>query len=152
MVRIQSDQELRTALNALSAEQQRQLGGHFARGVVRFLKDERVGRAIETALRPDASDAELEDAFKAARSYATKTYTACGKDTEWLAQADHFVAAAVAAALTPPGQGSDRQNKAWKAAVQARMAVDCALMEVDDLAGGESEAHRQYAIANAFLG
>jgi len=46
---------------------------------------------------------------------------------------------------------ADRQNRAWKAAVQARMAVNCELMESDD-APDVSEAERQYAIANAFLG
>jgi hypothetical protein len=151
MANIQNDHALREALNGLSADQQRVLGSQFAQSVVRLSNDERVNRAVETGLRDDCSPGELEDAFKAARSYATKTYTDCGKDTDWLAQADHFVAAAAAAALTPDALMAERQNRAWKAAVQARMAVNCELMESDD-APDVSEAERQYAIANAFLG
>jgi len=151
MANIQNDHALRDALNDLSAEQQRILGSRFAQSVMRLSNDERVNRAIATGLRDDTSPGELEDAFKAAKAYATKTYTDCGKDTNWLSQADHFVAAAATAALTPDALLADRQNRAWKAAVQARMAVNCELIATDD-APDESELERQYAIANAFLG
>ena len=94
---------------------------------------------------------ELEDAFKVARAYAVKTYTDCGKDTDWMAQADHFVAAAAAAALTPDELMTERRNRAWKAAVQARMAVSCAMME-DDSADESNTARQQYALTAEFLG
>jgi hypothetical protein len=94
---------------------------------------------------------ELEDAFRAARAYAVKTYTDCGKDTDWMSQADHFVAAAAAAALTPDELMTERQNRAWKAAVQARMAVSCAMME-DDSADESNTARQQYALTAEFLG
>jgi hypothetical protein len=151
MANIQNDHALREALNGLSGDQQRILGSRFAQGVARLSKDERVHRAIETGLRQDCSPAEIEDAYKAAKAYATKTYTDCGKDTDWLAQADHFVAAAAAAALTPDALVAERQNRAWKAAVQARMAVNCELIESDEVPD-QSEAERQYATANAHLG
>jgi hypothetical protein len=151
MANIQNDHALREALDGLSGDRQRVLGCRFAQGVLRLSTDERVRRAIETGLREDASPGELEDAFRAAKAYATKTYTDCGKDTDWLAQADHFVAAATAAALTPDAQVAERQNRAWKAAVQARMAVNCELIESDEVPD-ESEAERQYAIADAYLG
>ena len=151
MANIQNDHALREALNGLSGEQQRILGSRFAQSVLRLSKDERVRRAVETGLREDGSPGEIEDAFRAAKAYATKTYTDCGKDTDWLAQADHFVAAAAAAALTPDALVAERQNRAWKAAVQARMAVNCELIESDEVPD-QSEAERQYAIANAYLG
>jgi hypothetical protein len=151
MANIHTDHQLRDALNALGADQQRVLGCRFAEAVLRLSKDDRVNRAVATGLREDVSPGELEDAFRAAKAYATKTYTDCGKDTDWLAQADHFVAAAAAAALTPDALMAERQNRAWKAAVQARMAINCELIESDD-APDVSEAERQYAIANAFLG
>ncbi len=151
MANIQNDQLLREAINGLTSDQQRVLGLRFVQSVVRLSKDERVQRAIETGQREECSPGEIEDAFKAAKSYATKTYTDCGKDTDWLAQADHFVAAAAAAALTPDALVAERQNRAWKAAVQARMAVNCELMELDEVPD-QSESERQYAIANAYLG
>lgn len=151
MAKIHNDHQLRDALNGLDANRQRTLGAAFARSVMRLSKDERVNRAIETALRPDCTPGEAEDAYRAARAYATKTYTDCGKDTDWMNQADHFVAAAAAAALIPDSLLAERQNRAWKAAVQARMAANCELMETDEVAD-ETEAERQYAIANALLG
>ncbi|MGE5154180.1 MAG: hypothetical protein ACM3ST_09205 [Bdellovibrio bacteriovorus] len=151
MANIQNDHALREALDGLSGDQQRVLGSRFAQSVLRLAKDERVRRAIETGLREDSSPGEVEDAFRAAKAYATKTYTDCGKDTDWLAQADHFVAAAATAALTPDALVAERQNRAWKAAVQARMAVNCELIESDEVSD-QSESDRQYAIANAYLG
>ncbi len=148
---IRNDQELRDALNALSDDRQRIIGAQFARNVIHLSNDERVNRAIETALREDAAPGELEDAYRASKSYATKTYTDCGKDTDWLAQADHFVAASATAALTPAAALAQTQNRAWKAAVQARMARNCEMMEQDDLAD-QNEAEEQYAIANIYLG
>jgi hypothetical protein len=146
MAKISNDHDLRDTLNAMNAEQQRILGARFAQSVIHLCNDDRVRRAAETALSPDAAITELEDALRAARAYATKTYTDCGKDTDWLAQADHFVAAAVAAALTPPAQLSEKMNPAWKAAVQARMAKNCEMMEEDE-GEEEGEPERQYRIA-----
>lgn len=150
MASIDNDHALRMALNALSAEQQRVLGSRFAQHVMHLSKDERVNRAIETGLRTQVTPAELEDAFKSAKAYAAKTYTDCGKDTDWLAQADHFVAAAATAALTPDALLTEKQNRAWKAAMQARMAVNCTLIEEDD-APATSEAEHQYEIVKGFL-
>ena len=149
MAKISNDHELRAALAGLSPDRQRVLGARFAKSVIALNRDERVARAVETALNVQASPAELEDALRAAKGYATKTYTDCGKDTDWLAQADHFVAAATAAALSQ--DAGDRQNRAWKAAVQARMAVNCAQME-DEQGELEGEAGRQYRIAETSLG
>jgi hypothetical protein len=151
MATITNDQDLRAALNQLNPEQQRLLGCQFAEHVMHLGKDERVNRAIATGLKEQLSPGELEDAFKVAKTCAVTTYTDCGKDTDWLAQANHFVAAAAAAALTPDALMTDRQNRAWKAAVQARMAVNCAMME-DDTASESDEARQQYGLVNAFLG
>jgi hypothetical protein len=146
MATIANDHELREALGTLTAERQRIVGARFAQSVMHLCRDERVRRAAETALDPSADPSALEDALRAAKAYATKTYTDCGKDTDWLAQADHFVAAAVAAALTPPDQLSGKVNPAWKAAMQARMARNCAMMEEDE-AEEEGEPERQYRTA-----
>ena len=57
-------------------------------------------------------------------------------------------------ALAAPGLCTDsgeRQNRAWKAAVQARMAINCAQME-DDQDALDGEPERQYRIAEAYLG
>lgn len=150
MATINNDQDLRALLYKLPADQQRIIGARFAQSVVHLSKDERVNRAIETAMRADATAGELEDAYRAAKAWATKTYTDCGKDTDWLAQADHFVAAATAAALTPDNLLSEKTNRAWKAAMQARMANNCELVEGAEGAHTD-EVQRQYAIAEDFV-
>jgi hypothetical protein len=150
MATISNDQELRTLLNNLSDDQRRIIGARFAQSVIHLSTDERVNRAISTGLRPDVGPDELEDAYHGAKSWATKTYTDCGKDTDWLAQADHFVAAATAAALTPTHLLPESTNRAWKAAMQARMANNCELVEGADDAHTD-EAQRQYAIATDFI-
>lgn len=150
MATITSDQDLRNALQALSADRQRILGCKFAESVKHLIRDERLQRAIETGLLGELTPGELEDAYRAAKAYAVKTYTDCGKDTDWIAQADHFVAAAAAAALTPDELMAEKQNRAWRAAVNARMAVNCAMME-DDTASETDESRKQHEIASAFL-
>lgn len=149
MAKIDNDRDLRAALAELTTAQQRQIGAHFVEHVSHLSKNDRVKRAIATGLREEATPDELADAFKAAKAYAVKTYTDCGKDTDWLAQADHFVAAAIAAALTPEELMTEKRNCAWRAAVQTRMAVNCAMME-EETASETAEAQHQYAIANAF--
>jgi hypothetical protein len=150
MATITNDQDLRHLLGRLPADQQRIIGLRFAQSVAHLSRDERVNRAIDTGLEEDASSVELEDAYRAAKAWATKTYTDCGKDTDWLAQADHFVAAAAAAALTPDAQLMDKTNRAWKAAMQARMAKNCEMVEAED-DDQTDEVQRQYAIAEEFV-
>lgn len=150
MATISTDTDLRNLLTRLPGAEQRRIGLRFAQGVVHLCQEERVRRAIDTGLKPGASAEELEDAWRAAKAWATRTYTDCGKDTDWLAQADHFVAAAVAAALTPDAQLPDKTNRAWKAAMHARMANNCELVNNDE-ATHLDEVHRQYAIADEFL-
>ncbi|MCX7638770.1 MAG: hypothetical protein N2044_13085, partial [Cyclobacteriaceae bacterium] len=87
MAKIDSDQELRAALERLSPDQQRRLGCRFAEQVMHLSRNERVKRAIMTGLSETAAPTELEDAFRAARAHAVSTYTDCGKDTDWLEQA-----------------------------------------------------------------
>ncbi len=150
MASIRNDRDLRQMLNGLPEIEQRILGARFAQSVERWSREERVRRAIETALRADASPSELDDAYRAAKSYATKTYTDCGKDTDWLSQADHFVAAAAAAALIPESLSTEKQSRAWRAAVQARMAINCAMME-EEQGDFDNEAERQHQLVNEHL-
>jgi len=153
MASIRNDRDLRRSLSKLPEIEQRIIGARFAGSVARWSREERIQRAIATGVEREASPDALEDAYRAAKSYATKTYTDCGKDTDWLSQADHFVAAAIAAALTPSSLLSDKQNRAWKAAVQARMAVNCAMMEDQegDEADFANETERQYLLVNEHL-
>ena len=150
MTQIANDQQLRAALNALTSTEQRLMGARFAGSVMHLCMNDRVRRAGQLALDPDADPTELDDALKTAKTHTVKTYTDCGKDTNWLEQADHFVAAALVATLTPADQLAAQSNPAWKAAVQARMAKNCEIM-VEEEGEDETESDRQYRIASQYL-
>jgi hypothetical protein len=148
MASINNDHELRLALDSLTAEQQRLIGGQFVKSVLGLCDDSRVRNAVAAATNEAAVSQELEEAFRNAKAVSVKTYTDCGKDTDWLAQAAHFVAAAATAALSPAQQKGD--NPAWKAAMQARMARNCEMIERQD--GEDSgESETQYKLTQDFI-
>jgi len=147
MPHIANDQDLRNALSNLSMERQRAIGARFADSVGGAARDPKLKKVLEIAVQPESP--EREDAYQTAKSITVQTYTACGRDTDWAAQAEHFVAAACVAALTPDSSVTGSANLAWKAAIQARMANNCLMMENDD-AAQDNEAQRQYKITEKF--
>jgi len=151
MPNIGNDSELRQFIDSLSFAQQRALGVRFAQGVIDLTQDPRLTKALETALTPGVSAPELEGAYKTAKAISTATFTACGRDADWMAQAEHFSAAALQAALAPADQLPGRGTAAWKAAMQARMARNCAMIETGQ-GSADSESQRQYKIAQAASG
>ncbi len=147
---ITNDQQLREALNSLNLQQQRELGGLYVSNVSHLSADPRISRAVEAAAKTEISPQELEDAYKSVKTFATQSYTACGRDADWAAQAEHFVAAAAAACLAQEEQSGSKSNSAWRAAMQARMAKNCEMILKDE---GElaNEAEKQYQIAEKYL-
>jgi hypothetical protein len=146
---ITNDQQLREALNNLSPQQQRELGGRYVSNVSHLSKDSRISRALEAAAREEISSQELEETYKSVKTFATQSYTACGRDADWAAQAEHFVAAAAAASLAPQETG-EQSSTAWKAAMQARMAKNCEMI-LNDAGEIDNEALKQYRIAEQYL-
>lgn len=147
---ITNDQGLRAALNSLSATQQRQLGGLFVASVGHLSDDPRISRAVEAAAKADIPNQELEEIYKSVKAFATQSYTACGRDADWAAQAEHFVAAAATASLAPLDPSDDKGSNAWKAAMQARMAKNCEMILKDE-GTIANEAEKQYALAEKYL-
>jgi len=151
MSNINNDSELRQFIDALSFEQQRALGVKFAESVMDLTQDPRLKKALDTALTPAVTAPEVEEAYKTAKAISTATFTACGRDADWMAQAEHFTAAALQAALAPADQLPGKGTAAWKAAMQARMARNCAMIETGQ-GSADSESQRQYRIAQAASG
>ena len=147
---ITNDQQLRTALDTLSIEGRRAIGLLFASNIRMSRIEPGLQKAIDLALESENGDHEREMAYKTAKSVATNTYTACGKDADWEVQAVHFVAAACSAALIPEDMLTPGANPAWKAAIQSRMANNCLMMEHES-SELQSEAQRQYEICEEFL-
>ena len=147
---ITNDQSLRKALEQLSATQQRELGGLFVANVGHLSSDPRINRAVAASTNAGISPQELDEAYKSVKAFAIQSYTACGHDADWAAQAEHFVAAAATASLTPEEQSDVKGNCAWKAAMQARMAKHCEMILKDE-GDVANEAEKQYALAEKFL-
>jgi hypothetical protein len=147
---ITNDQGLRAALNSLTTDQQRELGGLFVASVGHLSDDPRIDRAVEAAAKTDISNQELEEIYKTVKAFATQSYTACGRDADWAAQAEHFVAAAATASLAPEDTAGDKGNKAWKAAMQARMAKNCEMI-LNDEGTIANEAEKQYTLTMRYL-
>jgi hypothetical protein len=142
-----NDKEFKAALTALSLSQQRQVAVQFVRPLLSLCNDVRVKAALDVAARADVSDAELTVVSQAANTARVESYTQCGKETDWSAQAGHFVAKAAVACVKAAEPGD---NPAWDAAMQVRMARTC-----ETVATGEGTEHReaeaQYRILEAFL-
>ena len=127
-IEINNDQQLRQALNNLPLETQRKLGAQFVASVGHLSSNPIVSQGLLVAKNAERTGSELEMAYKSAKKLAVDSYTACGRDADWSAQAEHFVAAAIAACLLPDEQYNDMENIAWKAAMQARMARNCEMI------------------------
>lgn len=142
-----NDKDFKAELGALPVAHQRHVAARFVQRVFPLSNDARLKSAIELAQRADVSDAELASAYQSANSARVDSFTRCGKETDWTAQAGHFVAKAAVACVRPASEG---ENLAWEAAMSARMARTC-----ETVATGEgtenSEAQEQYRILGAFL-
>ncbi len=144
---IGNDKEFKAALAGLSIAQQRQVAASFVQRVFPLSGDVRVKAALDVAARADITDAELTVVSQAVNSARVESFTQCGKETDWSAQAGHFVAKAAVACIRSAESGD---NLAWDAAMQARMARTCETVATGE--GTENrEAGEQYRILEAFL-
>lgn len=132
---INNDTEFKTVLGKLPVALQRQLAASFTDNVLALCNDARIAGAVSAARRPDITDIELAALYQAAKSASVDSYTQCGKETDWGAQAGHFVAEAAMSCVAPVNDGV---NLAWNAAMDARMARTCAT-----IASGEGTANRE---------
>lgn len=144
---ISNDKEFKATLAGLSGSQQRQVAARFVQRVFPLSNDVRVKAALDVAMRPDISDAELTVVTAAVNTARVESFTQCGKETDWGAQAGHFVAKAAVACVSAASPGS---NLAWDAAMQARMAKTCETVATGE--GTENrEAEEQYRILEDFM-
>ena len=144
---ITNDKEFKAQLATLPVARQRQVAARFVQRVYALSNDVRVKAALDVAGRADISDAELTVVSQAANSARVESFTQCGKETDWSAQAGHFVAKAAVACGRAAGEGD---SLAWDAAMQARMARTCETVATGE--GTENrEAEEQYRVLEAFL-
>lgn len=147
---INNDQALKSALAGLSIAQQRELGAQFIDSVISLNPDPLIEQALKMARNKMHSTSDFNELYKRIKSLSVQTYTSCGNDADWPAQAAHFVASAAKACMTPQEQLGNKNNLAWKCAMQTRMAKNCQMIESDE-ALVDNEAQKQYVITNDYL-
>lgn len=128
MSQIDTDTRFKIALQKLDAVQQRVVAALFVEHVIEPSHDERAKRAVKVAADIDATEGEIADALKLAKSAIMDCSTRCGADGDWTEQAGYFVIRAVIAALTPLSQ-SKSGGPAWQAAMSSRMARTSMLID-----------------------
>jgi len=143
---ISNDKDFKAALAALSDSQRRQVATRLVQQVLDLSGDPRVKGGLDLAGRADAGSAELAVAAAGVNAARVESFAQCGRDTDWAAQASHFVARAAQECVKPVVDLA----AAWEAAMQARMARMC-----KSLSAGEGtdnrEAEAQYQTLDAFL-
>ena len=144
---ISNDSEFKAALQGLSITQQRQVAARFTESVLALSADPRVAGAVNAAKRPDITDPELAAMYQAAKAATVESYTQCGRECDWAAQAGHFVSKAATACVQPPDAAT---SLAWEAAMSARMARMSETVATG-VGTENSEAQEQYRILGAFL-
>ena len=144
---LNNDKDFKAKLDVLPIADQRHVAALFVMRVFPLSSDARLKNAIEMSQREGVMEAELASACQIANTARVESFTRCGRETDWTAQAGHFVAKAAVACVRPAGEGG---NLAWDAAMSARMARTC-----ETVATGEgtdnNEAGEQYRILEAFL-
>jgi len=146
-----NDKDFKAKLGTLPIAHQRHVAAQFVQRVFPLSNDFRLKAALELAQRAEISDAELAGAHQTANTARVESFTRCGKETDWTAQAGHFVAKAAVACVRPAAEGEfGNSSLAWEAAMSARMARTCETVAVGE--GTENnEAEEQYRILAAFL-
>ena len=151
MSQITNDTEFKQALQGLDKMQQRTVAALFTEHVLSLSDDDRIKRAIKVATDGSASEGEISDALKSAKSAIMDSSTRCGAEGNWTDQAGYFVARAAVAAVTPPEQ-SKAGGPAWQAAMSSRMAQTSIQIDNDsDEVPDHSENEWQYDILSNYL-
>jgi len=147
---IQSDTDFKKALSDLSIEQQRKVGRLFIEHVITLSESPTVKRAITAIDESELSAEDIEEGFRAAKAAAVDSYTYCGQEADWMRQAGHFVAAAVATCMMSEEQAAQCGDLAWTTAMNARLARVC-----EGITRGQGEdngeANQQYQILETYL-
>jgi hypothetical protein len=144
---IHNDSEFKTALSGLDSARQRRAAARFVARVLDLSDDVRVRASVEAAQRGDLPEAEREVLSQAVNTARVESFTQCGREADWGAQAGHFVAKAAVSCVKAPVAG---ENIAWDAAMHARMARTC--QSVAKGVGTETrESEAQYAILDELL-
>lgn len=149
MTQVQNDKQFREQLAQLNNPDLRVVAASFAKNLLDLNDDQKVQSALSIAINANASDEELDAAYKSARAASVESATRCGADCDWNDQAAHFAARATSTLLAPNTKG-DIADMPWQVATTCRMARNCAVLATGEDAPNP-EAENQYKILDEFL-
>ncbi len=133
MVKINTMQEFKEALDKLSLDQQRVAAALFVEDVLDLTGDAAVMQAQKIAADPDATPESLMSAYhSAAHAAAESSMHGDLELIDWQKQTAHFVARACSESLAPSHRGLTWSHLAFNVASHCRMARLCATIEHEE--------------------
>ena len=157
---IDSHQAFQKALSDLPVKKQRQVGAKFIGHVLDLTSERRLHSAQAFLTRPNISAEELLDAYHSVHSLYVETNPRSDlSELNYARQAEHFVAEACLACLSPVYEEAKVQRLGEKVAMYCRMARTCAGIKHDQDRPHLSEAEQlltkeiqdQYRLLDEFL-
>lgn len=149
MTQVSSDEEFRKVLDDMDVVRQRVLAARFVQNVLPLSNDKRLAHVVEVAADENATVEELDSVYRSALAAAIEGHTRCGSEGDWTEQAGYFVARAAAASVSQAGQADN--GPAWQAAMSARMARTCKMIDATDDGAHSEEREAQYRMLNEYL-
>jgi hypothetical protein len=157
---IDNHQTFQKALAELPVKKQRQVGARFIGNVLDLTRALRLRSAQKLLARPEVSAEELIDAYHSVHSLYVETHPRSDlSELNYARQAEHFVAEACLACLSPVYEEAKVQRLGEKVAMYCRMARTCAGIKHDQDLPQLSESEQmltkeiqdQYRLLDEFL-
>jgi len=160
MSKISSNEDFRQALSSLSLTQQRQVGARFVRDVLDLTNNPLVKNGQEIAGKPGVTAEELNNAYHGVHAAYVTTHPCSDLSAlDYAKQAEHFVAEACMACLSPTFHETSTHHLAAKVAMYCQMARTCSAIqhegEYPGFSGVEETVRKlvdsQYQALNEYL-
>jgi hypothetical protein len=161
MLKINSNEDFRKALESLPLQKQRLVGARFIANVLDLTNDKHIIQAQSIASKSDATAEELHEAYQEAHaSYMHTNPDSTMAELDWAKQTEHFITKACMACLAPTYPEASTHDLAQRVSMYCQMARTCGSINHDgdypsftnteELA--KKEVNDQYRIAAEFLG
>ncbi|RLA07533.1 MAG: hypothetical protein DRQ51_05750 [Gammaproteobacteria bacterium] len=149
MKTITNDKQFKATIDELSSLQNRKLATLFLQNVMGLTDKKKYQQLLTLASNKNATEQEYANLQTAIQTMVVETNARCGTDTDWAAQAEHFVAKSALSCVKDANRSN--QNSAYDSAMYARMACNFASI-ADGKSDEQAETQAQYQILIQFLG
>jgi hypothetical protein len=160
MSKITNNEAFRQALSSISLEKQRQIGARFVRDVLDLTDNPLVKNGQAIAAKSGVTAEELNNAYHGVHTAYVATHPSSDLSAlDYAKQAEHFVAEACMACLSPTFHETGTHHLAAKVAMYCQMARTCSTInhegEYPEFSGVEEAVKKlvdsQYQILSEYL-